>query len=254
MTANECQDLIDAYLAWLRGGLAAELADDGCELTTPFLDRHNDHVQIYAVKTNGKIKLTDDGYVLADLRTSGLDLDTPKRRAVFEAVLNGFGIRLAGRELVVEASPSTLGQRMHSLVQAMLAVNDVFVLAQPRVASFFYEDVRAFLLERNVRFSERVKVAGRSGYDHAIDFLIPSWKDNPERFVQTISTPTKATVTSTIFAVGDIREVRPNEVRAYAFLNDQVADVGGDLTEALENYGVEPAPWSRREEVIAGLA
>ncbi|MGA2075393.1 MAG: hypothetical protein ABSH52_18035 [Terriglobia bacterium] len=35
--------------------------------------------------------------------------------------------------------------RLHSLVQAMLAVNDMFVMAQPRLASFFFEDVRAFL-------------------------------------------------------------------------------------------------------------
>jgi hypothetical protein len=27
----------------------------------------------------------------------------------------------------------------------MLAVNDMFVMAQPRLASFFFEDVRAFL-------------------------------------------------------------------------------------------------------------
>ena len=71
---QECQKLIDAYLGWLRKGLEVEAVGAACELTTPFLDRHNDHLQIYAVQRNGTIVLSDDGYILSDLRTSGLDL------------------------------------------------------------------------------------------------------------------------------------------------------------------------------------
>jgi hypothetical protein len=56
----------------------------------------------------------------------------------------------------------------------MLAVNDMFVMAQPRVASFFFEDVRNFLDSQDIRYTARVKLAGKSGYDHGIDFLIPS--------------------------------------------------------------------------------
>ena len=254
MTLPECQQMIDAYVAWLREGLAAEPVDEGCELTTPFLDRHNDHLQIYATRNNGAYRLSADGYILADLRTSGLDLVTPKRRAAFEAILNGFGVKLDGRELMVEASPQTLGRRIHSLVQAMLAVGDMFVLAQPRVASFFYEDVRAYLAEHDVRFTERVKFAGRSGYDHAVDFLIPKWKDQPDRLVQAINGPTKSTVTSGIFALSDIREARSEPAHAYAFLNDRGREIGGDLIEALDAYGITVAPWSRRDDVIERLA
>ena len=46
--------------------------------------------------------------------------------------------------LIIEASERNIGQRLHSPVQkAMLAVNDMFVLAQPRVATFFWEAGRA---------------------------------------------------------------------------------------------------------------
>jgi hypothetical protein len=154
MNREECSKLIDAYLSWLRKGLSTKTLHDGCELTTPFLDRHNDHLQVYAVKQNGKIVLSDDGYILADLRTSGLDLKTPKRRAVLEAVLGGFGVRIDGSKIVVEASQRNIGQRLHSLVQAMLAINDMFVMAQPRVATFFWGDVRQFFDENDVRVEE----------------------------------------------------------------------------------------------------
>lgn len=254
MNREECEQLIEAYVAWLREGVSAESLKGTCELTTPFLDRHNDHLQVYAVKRDGKIVLSDDGYILADLRASGLELTTPKRKTVLEAVLNGFGVREDGRQLVVEASPRNVGQRLHSLVQAMLAVNDMFVMAQPRVATFFWEDVREFLDRHEVRFSPRVKLAGRSGYDHGIDFLIPKSARAPERIVQALNAPNKNTIGSYLFVLGDTREARGPDSKAYAFLNDRDREVGGDVIEALDAYKVIPTLWSQREEHVEALA
>jgi len=90
----DCQKLIDSYVNWLRHGLCVEEVGKACELTTPFLDRHNDHLQVYAVQHNGNIVLSDDGYILSDLRTSGLEVDTPKRKMVLDSVLNGLGVRV----------------------------------------------------------------------------------------------------------------------------------------------------------------
>src|SRR4030042_5474974 len=129
MNKQECKQMIDAYIEWLRKGLSVESLEKACELTTPFLDRHNDHIQIYAVKRDGKIILSDDGYILSDLRTSGLELMTPKRKTVLDSLLNGFGVKLEGNQLFIEASQKNIGQRLHSLIQAMLSVNDMFVMA-----------------------------------------------------------------------------------------------------------------------------
>lgn len=254
MNREECERLVNAYVEWLRKGLSAESLENACELTTPFLDRHNDHLQVYAVKRNGKIVLSDDGYILSDLRTSGLELSTPKRKAMLEVMLKGFGIRIEGNELVAEASQRNLGQRLHSLVQAMLAINDMFIMAQPRVATFFWEDVCDFLNRHGVRFSPRVKLAGRSGFDHAIDFLIPRSSRRPERIVQAINAPRKNTIGSYLFVLGDTCEARGQESQAYAFLNDRDREVGGDVIEALEAYEVIPALWSNREEYAQALA
>ena len=65
MNREECRQLVDAYVEWLRRGISAESVGEACELTTPFLDRHNDHIQIYAIRRNGKIVLSDDGYILS---------------------------------------------------------------------------------------------------------------------------------------------------------------------------------------------
>lgn len=72
MNRAKCQKLIDSYVDWLHQGLSLGEVGDACELTTPFLDRHNDHLQVYATRRNGNIVLSNDGYILSDLRTSGL--------------------------------------------------------------------------------------------------------------------------------------------------------------------------------------
>jgi len=258
MNRVECQKLIDSYVDWLRQGLSVEEVGGACELTTPFLDRHNDHLQVYATRRNGNVVLSDDGYILSDLRTSGLEVDTPKRKLVLDSVLNGLGVRVENNQLLVEASAKNLGQRLHSLVQAMLAVNDMFVMAQPRVASFFFEDVRAFLDSHDVRYTERVKLAGKSGYDHGVDFLIPKSRTRPERILQAIAAPKRENIFAYLWTLNDTRAARTGdaaqEAEAYAFLNDQEQAVGGDVIEALNAYRVTPAVWSHRSQYVQALA
>jgi hypothetical protein len=256
MNRSECQKLIDGYVEWLRRGISVEEVGEACELTTPFLDRHNDHLQVYATRKNGTIVLSDDGYILSDLRTSGLDVDTPKRKAVLDSALRGFGVRSENGLLQVEASTNNLGQRLHSLVQAMLAVNDMFVMAQPRVASFFFEDVRSFLDAQDVRYTARVKLAGKSGYDHGVDFLIPKSRKKPERILQAIGAPKKDNIFAYLWTLSDTRSARAEEsnAEAYAFLNDQDQAVGGDVVEALNAYNVVPALWSQRSNYIGALS
>jgi len=258
MNQAECQALIDSYVGWLRHGLSVEAIGDACEVTTPFLDRHNDHLQVYAVRRNGGVELSDDGYILADLRTSGLAVDTPKRRQVLEGMLNGLGVREQDGRLTVEASAANLGQRLHSLVQAMLAVNDMFVMAQPRVASFFFEDVQRFLDGHQIRYSTRVKLSGKSGFDHAVDFLIPKSPRRPERMLEAINAPNRNAISAYLFGLSDVREARSRgagaEAEAYAFLNDQEQAASGDVISALGAYRVKPVLWSQRDQVVEALA
>lgn len=254
MDPAACAKLVDDYAEWLRQGLTAVPLASGCELTTPFLDRHNDHLQIYADRNGERILLSDDGATLADLRSSGLDIDTEKRREVFESTLRGFGVREQNRELVIDATPANLGARLHALVQSMLAVDDMYVMGQQRVAGFFFEDVKAFLDEHDIRHSDRVKVTGRSGYDHTIDFLIPASRRRPERLVQAINAPSKDLIVPYLFGISEARPARGEQAEAYAFLNDRERSVGPGVHEALNEYAITPVPWSRRAEVVEALA
>jgi hypothetical protein len=251
---QDIQQLLDKYIAWLRDKTALRQIDDWVEITTPYLDRHNDYVQIYAKKTNGGFILTDDGYTIQDLEQNGCKLDSPKRQDLLKMTLNGFGVQLHDHAMEVHASRDNFALRKHSLVQAILAVNDMFYLAVPMVASLFYEDVVAWLDVHEVRYTPKVKFTGKSGYDHLFDFVIPKSRQQPERIIRTINRPNRDTAEAVTFAWIDTKEVRSFDSRAYALLNDSEQAVSQAVVDALLYWAVRPVPWSQRENVREELA
>lgn len=247
---SDVQKLLDQYWAWLKDKTKLrEIDGDWVEITTPHLDRHNDYLQIYARRQNGILVLSDDGYTIGDLTRSGCRLDSPKRQALLGMTLAGFGVQLVGDRLEVHASPENFALRKHNLIQAMLAVNDLFFLAVPMVASLFYEDVVSWLDTSEIRYTPNIKFTGKSGYDHLFDFVIPKSRRQPERILQTITRPSKDTAEATAFKWIDTRDVRAPDSRAYALLNDQEQRVPQGVLDALTNYDIRPVIWSAREQV-----
>lgn len=251
---HDVQGLIDRYWIWLKDRTKLREIGDWIEITTPYLDRHNDCLQIYAKRANGGFVLTDDGYILEDLEQSGCRIDSPKRQALFNTTLNGFGVQSDGRALEIRASTDNFALRKHNLVQAMLAVNDLFYLASPTIASLFHEDVVAWLEFSDIRYTPNVKFTGKSGYDHRFDFVIPKSRAQPERILRAINRPSRDTAQAMAFSWIDTREVRSPEARAYAILNDSEQVVSESVLDAMRNYDVRPISWSARDEARDELA
>jgi hypothetical protein len=205
-------------------------------------------------RENGHYILTDDGYTLQDLEQSGCKLDSPKRQELLRVTLNGFGVQQRDASLEVRATEENFPLKKHSLLQAMLGVNDLFYLATPHTASLFYEDVVSWMTANEVRFVEQAKFTGKTGYDHMFEFVIPRSRKNPERIVKPINRPDKGSAMDMVFAWLDTRETRPPEARAYALLNDTEQTVKPDVTDAFLSYDVKPVRWSERESVREELA
>jgi len=251
---EDIQTLLDAYHAWLKDKTVLREIGQWAEITTPYLDRHNDYIQIYAKKNSAGYVLTDDGYTINDLEQSGCKLQSPKRQDLLKMTLNGFGVQLQGDALEVHASPDNFALRKHNLVQAMLAVNDMFYLAVPMVASLFYEDVVAWLDVHDIRYTPKVSFKGKTGYDHLFDFVIPKSRRQPERIIQTINRPNRDTAQAVVLSWIDTKEIRSADSRAYALLNDSEQTLSSAVLDALRSYDVQPIPWSQRESVREELA
>ncbi len=251
----EADLILGSYSKWLKNASKVEVLENGAtELTTPFLDRHNDHLQIYAEKRSPDLfLLTDDGYIVAELKSSGVDSRGPRREELLGRLLAGHGVALRESELQIEASVSNLGQRIHSLVQAMISVDDMFMLAQLTVQGIFTEDVSKFLDDHDVRYTPQVKFSGRSGLDHLIDFVIPKSKSAPERVLQVLNTPRRDRVDSLLFAISDTKPSRSNDVAYYALVNDSRRKVQPEILHALAEYSVKARTWSDRDELVDQL-
>lgn len=247
--------LANSYLSWLRNDVSANsLSETISELTTPFVDRHNDHLQIYAERRSPDLfLLTDDGYILSELKSSGVETRGKKREELIKRLLAGHGVRLEGRELQTDATTADLGKRIHGLVQAMLSVDDMFVLTQPSIRPLFLQEVERFFDDREVRYTSAAKFAGKSGLDHLINFVIPKSKRAPERFVQVMNTPRRDRVENFLFAVNDTKSARQGDVDFYAIINDTRREVPPDIFHAFDAYQVKTMTWSRREQMIEEL-
>ena len=198
--------------------------------------------------------LSDDGYIIGDLEASGCVLDTKHRRQMLTAILNGFGVQEEQGSLVINANEADFPRKKHSLLQAMMTVNDMFMTATQRVTNLFLEDVSKFLEQNDIRFSPSVEFTGRSGFVHRFDFLIPRSRNAPERIVRAINHPTHDSATTLLFAWYDTREVRPATSEAYAILNDAEKGPSIDVIEALHQYDVKTVLWSERDRYIGAFA
>lgn len=257
---QDVQQLMDSYFGWLREKTVLSTVEENAKWTrviTPHLDRHNDQIDFYIRRDGSGYLLTDEGATIDDLASSGCKLDSPKRKELLSITLNGFGVQLggeSGEELTIRATAENFPVKKHNLVQAMLAVNDLFYLASPHVKSLFYEDVAAWLDDSDVRYTPHVKFTGKSGYDHHFDFVIPRFKNHPERLVQTVNQPSKDTAMNLVVTWLDTQGVREANSTLYVVLNNMERTPPSDVLSALASYEIRPVLWSERETVREELA
>lgn len=247
---TECQQLIDGYVTWLKEGFVVADVGEHCEITTPFLDRHNDAIQLYIEEKNGAFILSDDGYTVSDLRSTGFEFTTDKRKAMLTSILNGFGIKFEDGELLATATRTDFAQKKHNLVQAILAINDLFALAEPHILSFFKEDVRAFLELHEIQKFQDFKLAGKSGFDHKFDFALPKTRNKPERVLEAVNMLTKDRAATLAWAITDVKRVREEPLDVLVFINDILSIPEPDNIAALQAYDIKALMWSNREQSV----
>ena len=126
----------------------------------------------------------------------------------------------------------------------------MFNLAQETVYSLFKEDVELYFRTHDIFFSKDIKLTGKSGFDHNIDFLVPATKSKPERLIKTINSVKKDSVLSSIMAFNDISQTRETTTRNFVVYNDIEKEVSKDVISALDNYGVKHIPWSQKEQCL----
>ncbi|MDP3465475.1 MAG: DUF1828 domain-containing protein [Sulfuricurvum sp.] len=249
-------NLVNKYIDFIKENMSIDKIDDtSYEIETPFLDRRNDFITIYVIfdkQDKNNIMLTDNGYTLSDLELSGLEFNTQKRKQELQTVLNGFGVRLdKEKRLFVNTTAETFAQKKHNLIQALLSVNDMFVLAQNKVMNLFYEDVGYYFDENDIRYAPNVILEGKSHFNHKFEYIIPKSKNAPERTIKLLNRPKAENLKATLFAFEDTGDKRNG--KGYIILNDEES-IKTDLIEAINEYKITPILWSQKNSFKEELA
>ena len=270
---NNINLLIENYYSWLKDKTAwKNIKNTGwLSITAPYLDRHNDYIQIYLKKRSDGYLLTDDGDTIEGLRADGCKLDSLKRQQLLLLTLRGYGVDKEDNKLQIKAvSDSDFPLCKHSLIQAILAVNDMFYMTSSHVANLFFEDVQKWLDKSRIRYSPRIQFKGLSNYSRNFDFVIPKSSNSPERLIKTINNPVKSNIDSIMMDWEDTKSVRSPNSRLYAFINDGKKGVAKfneksddvlsskstieKASSALKSYKINPVLWSERNEIKEELA
>lgn len=119
-------ELINSHLEWLQNGFCIEQVDqEWTEITTPYLDRHNDCIQIYMKEDNDGYLLHDDNYTINDLVNSGCSVENPKTQVLLDNIFARFGVQRNGEEIYIQTTEEDFAFKMQNLIQAILVVNSL---------------------------------------------------------------------------------------------------------------------------------
>ena len=247
-------ELKENYVKWLDDEITVNKIGEYLEVTSPFLDRYNDYLQVYAkLEADNEITLTDDSYVINNLKMSGIDISSPKRKQLLENFLNKYHVKLDNDALIIKSGIEDFPQKILFLMQAMLNIDDMFMLSQNKIASIFLEDVTEFLDNKDIFYSRDVNFMGKSGFFYSYDYLIQRTKDKPERLCKVINSPNKQNFQNTIFMWSDTKETRDKDSQLIVFLNDE-SKIDSSILTGFKNYDVNTIPWTEREKYLGLLS
>lgn len=153
-------------------------------------------------------------------------------------------------EIIKVTDESTFSQDLHSIISAVIDIGNLYLTAQDRVASYFYDDVLEFLDKKKIYYTEDVEFKGKTNFTHTYDLLFQKNQQNPERLCNVIDNPNKGKISNVLFLwedTKDIRKVKNPDSRLIIILNDEQR-LPQNILEALERYDVSPVLWSEREE------
>lgn len=249
------ENLIKSYIEWLNSKIGLRKVGEWYEITTPFLNHHNDYIQIFAKRENSKILISDDGITIDELEMLGLNLErSEKRKIELSIILNSFGIKKDDKnDLFLYCNDNNFPESKHRFIQAILSVYDMYMLAEAKVESFFFEDVMKYFDDRNIRYTPNVQFIGRSNFPHQFEFSIPKSKQRPERIIKLLNTPRKDLVISSLFSFEDTQKNRP-ESKGIIIMNDKTIKISEEINDAVNQYNIMPIPWTNINNYVDELA
>ena len=175
----------DSYLNWVKTNtVETHLSNGWTEIATPFMDRHNDGLVIFAKEDRGEVTLSDDGYIIRDMEL--YDMSAGRRMKAIQNFFRGYGVTVTDdKELQIKTTMQSYPVKQHLLLQAMMSASDMFVPSTQKKGMIFLDEVVHFFEKNDIFYTPDAQFQGKSGYIHKVDFIIQKGK----RTLSASSTP-----------------------------------------------------------------
>ena len=245
--------IVNDYIKWIKDNTFIKKMDNtSTKIISPFLDSHNDYINIYASRTqNGQIKLSDGGILYYDLDSYGIRL-TQKKKELFDQTLLSYGIKFdqTTKEIYIISEPNAVGKAKHKLIQCLLAINDFFNSTEKNITDLFYYEIYNALMEANIPFNPNITISGKSGYPHRFDFAVGLTRNKPERLVNLIPKPDrKQKAELCLFAFNDLVNAGKKFIGAVLYKGEPT----DDFLKAFENYELKAYSWEKEKDTVLEL-
>lgn len=240
--------LMDNYLTWLKKETTIEKKDGYHTITLPYTDNNNDYLQIYTTIVDNKISLNDDGYILSNLQLAGVTL-TKKRIEKIERICQNYSIQLRDGELCSEIKLDQFSQSLHLFIQAMLRIDDMYLTSTGRAVSYFLDDVATYFDQKEVYYTQDIKVSGKSGLIHSYDFSFQKNKDHNHRFCTALNNANRNNTERSLFAWNDTRASRKDDSELIVLINSDNKIEKGTL-ESFAAYNIKTVLWNTIEDQL----
>ena len=245
------------YVDWLKQNIDQYRVNEMTfRLTLPFLDRNNDHIEMYIIDNwNETYTITDYWATIGDLQLGGFDFSgSTRRKIILDSIISAHGItKTENDELTVNCTVSDLPLKKHMLAQCMIKVSDMFYLSRNNIQAVFLDDVQKFFDLHDVRYIDNICLTGKSKLTTHFDFAIARSHKSAERFIKVVNNMDLNAARNIIFAWNDTRDTRQHEAKLYAFIQNSDKKVSDDAIGALKEYGINPALWTEKEKYISEL-
>ena len=96
-------DFMKEYIEWIKDNSAQRFVNGYTEITTSFLDSHNDAIQFYVKREGDSFLFTDDGYTFADIEMNGLNLNTKKRKELVQYLAESMNVSVENGAIIANS-------------------------------------------------------------------------------------------------------------------------------------------------------
>lgn len=253
----------DSYVNWIRENThLSDGLNNSIEISSPFIDSLNENIKLYVVPESNDIKVTDDGYTIWNLETTGMVFRKgSQRERILLDIMERYSvdIDLSTKELYIKTDNDNLGMAIHVLTQTILSVSDLLRFNKKNIKNLFYEEVNNYFTQNKEIFDyfPDFEIQGKSKLMHRFDYLMTT-QNKQKKLVKLVNSLDQVQLERILLSWQDTSQQRIKKYNEnlgmVALINDSQKKISSKFEIAFAQYGIEPIGFSNKAAVNQSLS